>query len=759
MEQLEEILENTREEDIGNIVSQYGMEYAKGVILDRALPNIDGFKPSQRRVLYTMKKMGLTDGKKAKSSKIAGQVLTYHPHGDAAVYLTMVAMTDSTEVYNIPYVSGKGSFGKVYLRDLPCSKPRYTEAGLCPITKEVFEGMNEGASNMVPNFDSTEVEPELLPVKFPTLLVNPISGIAVGKSCNIPSFPLVNVCMATAGVAAGKITTPEELADVLVCPEYTTGGTIHTDKKLMVQLCKTGHAKFTISGTADVYGNRIEINEIPFTTTSEAIVDEIRELIQDKKLTEISKVHNGVGLNKFQIKVFVKRGYNTEDVLKKLYRMTSLRDKISYRVRIVYKNECIDDIGILELLNMWLEYRHECLVNQHKFKLQKINEKQHKLETWEKIKDHVEEVGAEIPKHSQKEVEDWLKSKFTLDDIQVDYLLSMQSRSITKDNMVKNLDELKSILAEKADINDVVDNKERRTKIIIEQQQEISKKYGKEPVSRIGELIVPEREAVEKISDETVVIKYTKNGMIKRLVGINPLMTFQCPLGDRVLRTINMKNNEYLLVFTTDGEMYKVLANDIDASRGDMRESLVDKLKLESASKILWVDGAGDYTGSFNLIYPNGKGEKVRYEKAAGKRMKYISMYEPVTPGQAWISQEDKFFVITSLRKASYVDISQMGIFTSSHVFRAIRIRGGERIIGVQPMSKVPNPHLIDIEKYNKPYTVLIKDDILWDNSEQEKIKKEQERQIEEQKELIRQKEEREKMKELDKILASIRED
>ena len=432
-----------RHEDIGKIVSQYGMEYGKAIILERALPNIDGFKPSQRRVLYTMKRMGATKDRKMKCARIAGQVLTYHPHGDTTAYQTMVAMTDKNGSYSVPYVAGKGSFGKAYARDLDSAHPRYTEAGLSKIAEELFDGMTEGASNMVPNFDNTELEPELLPVKFPTILVNPIVGIAFAKSCNIPPFALTNVCMATAGIAAGKITNAEELVDIIGCPNYTTGGIIHYSRKTMEEICKTGKGKVIISGTADVYSDRIEINEIPYTTTAEQIVDEITTLVKEGKFNEISRVHNGVSRDGMKIKVFIKRGHNSRDALDKLYRLTSFRESVSYRIKVVYNNECKDDVGVFDVLNMWLEYRHNCIINQMKYRLTKLEAKHHELRTWEIIKDRIQEVGAEIPKRNQTDLEEWFKTEFGLDSAQIDYLLSMQSRSITKDNMIKNIEQLR----------------------------------------------------------------------------------------------------------------------------------------------------------------------------------------------------------------------------------------------------------------------------------------------------------------------------
>lgn len=750
----------TRKEDIAKIVAQYGMQYAKGVILDRAIPSIDGFKPSQRRVLYTMKEMGLTRGKKAKCIRISGQTMTYHPHGEGSAYMTMVLMTDRNETYNVPYVTGKGSFGKVYSRDIECAKPRYPEAGLAPISQELFAGLNNGAVKMVPNFDNTAMEPELLPVKFPTIITNPIAGIAVGKSCNIPCFPLNKVCAATSGIIAGKITTAEELAIMLDCPEYTTGGFIHSSNELMAQLCETGRASFTISGCADVYSDKIEIYEIPFTTTAEEIIDNIRDLVNDGTLKEISNVHNGISIDGYKIKVFVKRGYDSRKVLEKLYRYTKLRDRISYKVMVIRNNECVDNIGILELLKMWIEFRHECIVNETKYILEETNKEMHKLETWEIVKDHINEIGEQIPKNKQQEMAEILRSTYGLDDIQSKYLLDMPSRKITIDNMLANLEELNNKRVEVIALKEKIGDRSIRDKQIISELMEISQKYGSEPKTKLTEIIDDKQDIFkEQISDQPVTIKVTKNGYVKRLISLNDMMRFECPIGDKVLRTITLKNNEYLLVFTCDGEMYKVLADDIDASRGGLKEKLAEKLHLESVSKVLWVDAAGDYSGYFNLIYPNGKGERVYYSKAAGKRSKYISMFPPVTPGNCWITQEDKFFIITRKRNAAYIDITDLGMFSTRKVFRVAMIKSGDAIFGVQPLSQVPNKEKINLDRYNKKYTVSIGSDVLWDENVMRRIAEENERIRKQKEELAKQQYEKEKSRAIDAMLASMESD
>lgn len=747
------------EKDADFIVSTYGMQYAKAVIIDRAIPSIDGFKPSQRRVLVTMHRMDLY-GKKVKCASIVGRTMGLHPHGDGSIYSTMTLMTDNNGTYNIPYVAGKGNFGIIYSRDFECAKMRYTEAGLRPICKELFKNMDSGASEMVPSYDSTDVEPKLLPVKFPSILVNPISGIAVGNSCNIPCFNLVNVCTATAGIIANKIKTPEELASALVCPEYSTGAYIHSDSALMTKLCKTGRARFVISSKAEIYSDRIEITEIPFTTTAEEIVDQVVELMKDSMAKDISDIHNSIGKKGLRIKIMIKRGKDPRRVLEALYRATKLRDSISYHIMIIDNNECIDNIGVLDLLNRWVEYRHKSLIGEFNYAINKKNEEIHKLETWEKIKEQIEEIGDKLTRSSEEDLKKELISEYGLDEIQSEYLLNFKVRSITTDNMKKNLDKLDKARADVVDLHDWVINRDRRNKRIISELFEIADKYGTPAKTKPVDLIVERKNNMsEEISSEQVTIKITRNGYVKRLVTLKDISNFECPLGDRVVRSIVLKNNEHLLVFTCDGAMYKVLADDIDASRGALKEKLAEKIGVSSFNHIVWADAEGDFSGYFNLIYPNGKGERVYYDKAVGKRSKYVGLFTPVEPGKYWIATEDKFFIITSARKAAYIDTSCVGTFSSRRVFRIAIIKSNERIIGVQPLSKVPNKEIIDIDRYNKNYTVAIKNDILWDDSEINKARQEVERLRKEKEEQERERIEKEKIKAFDKVLAMLEPD
>lgn len=703
--------------DIEKVLMSNYLPYAKGTIISRAIPQIDGLKPSQRRLLYTMHKMGLgkENANRSKSSKVCGQTMTYHPHGDGTIYDTAVRMSVDHEGLNVPYIDSKGNFGKVYSSDLQYAASRYTEVKLTRVCAELFDGIDEDAVDFMPNFDNTEVEPTILPVKFPNILVNPSKGIAVGTSSNIPCFALKNVCKATQEILRNNVTTCEELADILGVPEFTSGGFIHADKNALVNLVKTGHGSFTYSGTVTTYPNKIVIYEIPYNTTCEEIKKAIVERVKSGELKEVSDVSNDIDIKGFRMTVNLKRGANPAAVLKKLCRMTTLRTQISFRTRVVIDNRC-RELGLLELLHEWIKFRQETLKRVYRYRLNKKLDREHILSVWEVIKPRLREVVKFISENNTETVRTWLKNVFSFDDVQIDYILDIKLSNITVDKADKSIKELYKLRDEIKDIQDILVNEARINQIIIDEQDEIIKLYGKDSRVQQAPMIVEEKEPKEEevISDEKVMVIVTKNFYMKRFVTLREIQNYTEPENDKELLRFNIKNNDYLLVFTCDGTVHKILVNDIDASRGGFKETIASKIGLDDPSKIIWIDNAGDYKGYFNLVYPNGRGTRVYYSRATGKRSKYIGLFQPCEPKQQWITRADKFFIITRNAKASYCDLSLLGMFSARSAFKVARISSGDSILGIQPIEKVPDINAIDIERYSKEYTVKIGEDKLW---------------------------------------------
>jgi DNA gyrase subunit A len=701
------------------LVSQY-LPYAKTTIVGRAIPKIDGLKPVQRRILYTMKGLGLLEGDKTKSQNIVGNTMTLHPNGDSSIYDAMVNMTTGYDGINAPLIESKGNFGKAYSSGIKVAASRYTEAKLAPICEELFDGINENAVNMVDNYDASKKEPELLPVKFPSVLVNNSNGIAVSISSYIPTFSLTGVCKATIGRLDGSIKDCEQLADAIGAPEFTTGGFLHSSRESLVKLCKTGKGSFKISGKVELYNNRIVITEVPYTTTVEQIVDCINNLVKDKKLQGVKEAIDETGLEGQRIAVLCKSGVNTRDILQLLWIMTPLRSSISFRTRVIINDRC-KTLGMLDLIDEWIKFREECITRVYSFRLAKQTEQEHMLSLWEKLNGHIVEVAKMIASSKMDVAKTVLINNYKLDEKQADYVLDLKIKSLTTDNAEKALKKLEDIRNEIKRSNSIINDTNARYKLIISELQEIIEKYGTENRTTMVDEVKPEAKPEVKISDEVVNVILTREGYFKRLTTVKQMgAKFIAKNGDDEVRRWSIKNNEFMLVYDRFGVVHKVLVDDIDTSnKSTLTDKVTQLIGVENNSDIVWIDACGDYSKYFNIIYPNGTGTRVSYADAVGNRKQYKRQFEPVEPGGYLTTTEDKFFIVsnnvkTQRKKASYVDISGLGLMFNRKAFKAARLGNGDYFMKIQPVNKVPNMDIIDIERYNKPYCVSIGDDILW---------------------------------------------
>ena len=701
--------------DIKQVLLSNYLPYAKGVIIGRAIPSIDGLKPSQRRILYTMYKMGLVNGGKTKSSNIVGQSMKLHPHGDGAIYETIVRMASGHEALNIPYIESKGNFGKHYSKDLAYAASRYTEAKLTPISKEIFDGIDENAVDMIENFDNTMMEPTLLPVKFPSILVNPSNGIAVGLSSSIPSFSLLNTCKATIGMLNGTITDIPSLMDVLGVPEYTTGGYIHASRDDLIKLGQTGQGTFTMSGTVQTYPDRIVISEIPYKTTAEDIVAAIEEHVKNGNLKEVTEVSDEIDLKGFRLVVLLRRSANSKAVLQKLCRLTPLRTTISYNTRVIINDRC-EQVGLYDLLRYWIEFRCQSIQRIYQHRLNKASEREHLLSSWEKIDMDVRKAALIIASNEEDEALAKLMKEFSLDEVQANYILDVKARLLTKTYVRKKLAELNETRNEIANCNIILGSDNEKYKIMIKDLQRIIDNYSStnktQQADPIVEVAEPKEE--EKIDDSVVNVIMTKSGYLKRLASLRDITSYELPDGEEEAIRWLARNNEHLLVFTYDGTVYKILVNSIDAGRGGLKDEVYKLIGLPNPEQIMFIDMAGDYSKYFNLVYPNGRGTRVYYNKAKGNRKKYKSLFDPCQVGKAWITTADKFFMITARRKAAYCSLELMGMFGNRSAFKVARVNSGDAIIALQPIENVPDMSAIDLDRYKKEYTVSINEDVLW---------------------------------------------
>lgn len=696
------------------------MPYAEEVILLRAIPALDGFKPVQRRTVFGLHKLGAYS-KNIKSARIVGDVMgKYHPHGDSSIYEALCMMTNKYNGLNIPYVLGTGYFG--YISDeSSAAAMRYTEVRLEPVSKELFDGINEDAIDMVDNFDGTEKEPSILPVKFPTILVSTTSGVAVGMSSNIPSFNLKNVCDATIGVVNGQITSPKELAEKLGSPEFTTGGTLHCSESSLESLCKTGKGKFVLDGTAAVYPNEIVIYEVPYSVTAEKLIEETISAVKDGRLENVRDVDNLSDKAGFKVVVQIKRGADPNKVLNDLYRTTSLRKRISFNTNVIIDNKPME-LGILDLVKKWIQFREGVLLRQYTFRYNDKEKERSLMEAWGKIDGHIPEVANIVADNKHDDAKVKLIEKFGLTEEQVKYLLDFKLYQLTVDRAEKGIQDFHDLEKEVEYLKGVISGKEGVDNIIVSELEYIRDKYGYETRTQIGDELTEEDLAKPEtvISDEVVQIAYTKKGYVKRLVSFRDMNSFSVPAGDEEILRIAIKNNENLLVFTYGGEVYKVPAYSIDAGRG-LTEQLYSKLGLISNDDIMFIDKAGDYSDSISIVYSNGRYVKLFYSKIAGNRQKYISLYEPSKPGYVVVTKESDFLVITNKFKASVAHVGFIGANRKkSCSSRICRVSTGEGVIGVVPLSVVSKDISDEYikDKYSKDYTVLIRDDKLWSKAD-----------------------------------------
>ena len=704
--------------DIKKVLISNYLPYAKGVIVGRAIPSIDGLKPSQRRILYTMYKMGLINGGKSKSSNIVGQSMRYHPHGDASLYDTLVRLSTGYDGLNAPYVESKGNFGKVYSDELAYAAPRYTEAKLTQICKEVFEGIDEDAVELIDNFDNTMKEPTLLPVKFPSILVNPSNGIAVGLSSSIPSFSLKNTCNATIGILKGEVDSAEKLMELLGVPEFTTGGHVHSSPELLKKLGETGKATFDMSGSVSIYRDRIVIHEIPYKVKSEQIISAIENNMKAGNLKEVADVIDETDINGFKLVVMLKARANASDVLKKLRVMTPITSKISFNTRVIINNRC-EELGIFELLNRWIEFREACIVRIYNHRLGIASKKEHTLEAWEKLKLDIREVAKLIASKTEAEARKALMEHYKLDNEQADYILDMKIKMFTEDNLAKKLKELSDTRDNIKRYNEILGDEQQVFKIMISELEGIRDKYGnkdnKTQSAPMLEEVLPKEEKKEAEPDKTPVrVIITKSGYVRRLSSIRDMANYVLPSGEEEEKSFSTRNCEDLLVFCYDGSVHKIPIDTIDTNSRTLKDEVYKLAGLKDKSGILYIDTSGDYNKHFNLVYSNGRGTRVDYSKFSGKRKVYKSLFEAGEKGTLWITPEDTFFMITAKRKAAYANLELMGMFGSRVAFKVARVSSGDRIVALYPAKFVPDISRIDLNKYSKGYTVKIGDDVLW---------------------------------------------
>ncbi|MDD6145686.1 MAG: DNA topoisomerase (ATP-hydrolyzing) subunit A [Oscillospiraceae bacterium] len=627
----------TIEQPITDTLEINYMPYAMSVILSRAIPEIDGFKPSHRKLLYTMYKMGLLGSKKIKSANIVGQTMRLNPHGDGAIYETMVRLSRGNEALLNPYVDSKGNFGKAYSRDMHYAASRYTEAKLESICAELFGDIDKNTVDFVDNYDSTTKEPTLLPVTFPSILANVNLGIAVGMASSICSFNLTELCETTIELIKNQ---EHDCIDTMPAPDFVGGGRILYDREAMKEIYRTGRGNIRVRSkyNYDKEFNCIDVTEIPPTTTAEAIIDKIIEKVKAGSVKEITDIRDETDKQGLKITIDLKRGTDPDKLMQKLYKMTPLEDTFSCNFNVL-----IDGypkvLGVRELLLEWIRFRGRCVHRRVSFDLDKAQQKLHLLRGLEKILLDIDKAISIIRKtEEESEVVPNLMIGFGIDEIQAEYVAEIKLRHLNREYILKRLKDIEDLEANIKDYQDILASKSRVRKIIIAELKEVIKKYGKERKSEILEISEVETEdTAEEIPDYAVNLFFTKEGYFKKITPLSLRMGGEHKLkeNDEIVISLDTTNHNDLLFFTDKCQVYKAKVSDFaDSKASVLGEYIPSKLEMDEGETPIFMCLTRDYEGFMFFLFHNGKAAKVSLSSYATKtnRKKLIKAYSDKSP-------------------------------------------------------------------------------------------------------------------------------
>ena len=631
------------------------MPYAMSVIMSRAIPEIDGFKPSHRKLLYTMYKMGLLQGGTIKSANIVGRTMQLNPHGDAAIYETMIRLARGNESLLHPYVESKGNFGKSYSKNMQYAASRYTEAKLAPISAELFRDIDKDTVDFVPNYDNTMTEPTLLPVTFPSVLVNANMGIAVGMASNICSFNLKEICDTTVAL----IKDPDaDITETLKAPDFIGGGQILYDEDKMNEIFRTGRGSFKIRAkySYDKKNNCIDIYEIPATTTTEAIIDKIVELAKGGKAKEISDIRDETDKKGLKITIDLKRGTDADKLMKKLYKMTPLEDSFGCNFNVLIAGTP-RVLGVRELLLEWIAFRTECVNRRVFFDLSKAKARLHLLEGLQKILLDIDKAIKVIRSTDEEsEVVPNLMIGFGIDKIQADYVAEIKLRHLNREYILKKTEDIEKLRAEIEDMEDILASRSRVKKIIVNELSDVVKNYDKPRRSEIiyTSDIDDESEPDEEIPNYPVTLFFTKEGYFKKITPQSLRMSGEQKLkeNDEIIETVEAANNTELLFFTDKYRVYKAKAADFDDSKASvLGDYVASKLEMEPDENAVYMAVTTDYKGFMLFFFENGKLAKIdlsAYETKTNRKKLIKAYCEKFPVVNMFCVTEDKEYVMKS---------------------------------------------------------------------------------------------------------------
>ena len=590
------------------------MPYAMSVIVSRAIPEIDGFKPAHRKLLYTMYKMGLLTGSRTKSANIVGQTMRLNPHGDAAIYETMVRLSKGNEALLHPFVDSKGNFGKVYSRDMAYAASRYTEAKLAPICAELFRDLDCDAVDFVDNYDNTMKEPSLLPTTFPNVLVSANQGIAVGMASQICGFNLGEVCDTTIAYLKNPA---HDIASTLLAPDFPTGGQILCDGDELREIYRTGRGGVKVRSRYryDKKENLIEVYEIPYSTSLEAILDKVAELVKAGKVKEINDMRDESDLSGLKLAIDLKRGVDPDKLMAKLFRLTPLQDTVSCNFNILIAGQP-RVLGVDGILEEWTAWRTECVKRRVYFVLKKKQDKLHLLQGLKRILLDIDKAIRTIRETEEEaEVIPNLMIAFGIDQVQAEYVAEIKLRNINKEYILKRVAETASLADEIADLEDTLAKPARIRRIIIDELTEVRKKYA---VPRRTEIVygheLPEEPEEEPVDDYPVHLFLSREGYFKKITPQSLRMSGEQKFkeGDALRQSFETTNAAELLFFTDRQQVYKTRASEFGETKASaLGDYLPAKLGMDEGENVIYLTLAGDYSGFMLFLFENGKAAKV----------------------------------------------------------------------------------------------------------------------------------------------------
>lgn len=688
-------------EKITDTLEKNYMPYAMSVIISRALPEIDGFKPSHRKLLYTMYKQGLLTGKRTKSANVVGETMKLNPHGDGAIYETMVRLARGNETLLHPYVDSKGNFGKAYSRDMAYAASRYTEVKLEPICAELFSDIDKDTVDFVPNYDNTTTEPTLFPTTFPTVLVNANMGIAVSMASNICPFNLAEVC----DTCIACLKNPEhDIISTLKGPDFPSGGYMLYDEDELREIYRTGRGSIKLRSkyNYDKTANCIEITRIPYSTTIEAIIEKIIDLIKQGKIKEISYIRDETDLNGLKIAIDLKRGIDPDKLMNKLFKLTPLQDSFSCNFNILVGGTP-KVMGVKEILKEWISFRQECVRRRVSFDLGKSRSKLHLLKGLEKILLDIDKA-IRIVRETEEEndVVPNLMTGFGIDEIQAEYVAEIKLRHLNREYILKRLEEIGNLENIIKDMEDTLADNKKINKIIISELKNVSKKYGKPRNTMFFyKNDIEESDDEEETPDYPVNIFLSESGYFKKITPQSLRMSGEQKLkdGDSIAVHIETSNKTELLFFTDKCQVYKTKASAFEDTKASVLGDYIPaKLGFDEGENLLYMTASDDYTGYMLFLFKNGKAAKVPLDSYQTKtnRKKLAKAY----------SGKQELFKIFFIKEESYIlvgtDKKALVFNTALLTPKTTRDTLGVQIMTLKSGASVENARVISADELSE---------------------------------------------------------